>query len=191
MEITHNLQIYVPEPVDVSEFAQGYKFFIPLSITLGLFQSACSSISHFSRFCKRLGYCCCYVVLIITKWLSIWLANFPAKSYLWQIFIYQNSFVSLCTFSDPILTSCYVSFLSFPCIVVFSSDVTGFYVFCCCFFIYSVCVAIYIYIHVQKGSKMFTDIILLQENDSKRARALKKAAEEREMRRAKDREIAR
>ncbi|KAJ7374085.1 Coiled-coil domain-containing protein 42 [Desmophyllum pertusum] len=31
----------------------------------------------------------------------------------------------------------------------------------------------------------------LKENDSKRARALKKAAEEREMRRAKDREIAR
>lgn len=30
-----------------------------------------------------------------------------------------------------------------------------------------------------------------QENDSKRARALKKAAEEREMRRTKDREIAR
>ena len=150
MEITHNLQIYVPEPVDVSEFAQGYNFFIPLSITLGLFQSACSSISHFSRFCKRLGYCCCYVVLIITKWLSIWLANFPAKSYLWQIFIYQNSFVSLCTFSDPILTSCYVSFLSFPCIVVFSSDVTGFYVFCCCFFIYSVCVWLYIYIYMYR-----------------------------------------
>ena len=58
-------------------------------------------------------------------------------------------------------------------------------------FSFIVCVWLYIYIHVQKGSKMFTDIILLQENDSKRARALKKAAEEREMRRAKDREIAR
>ena len=34
-------------------------------------------------------------------------------------------------------------------------------------------------------------IFTVQENDSKRARALKKAAEEREMRRAKDREIAR
>lgn len=52
MEITHNLQIYVPEPVDVSEFAQGYNFFIPLSITLGLFQSACSSISHSQAFVK-------------------------------------------------------------------------------------------------------------------------------------------
>lgn len=34
-------------------------------------------------------------------------------------------------------------------------------------------------------------IYFKKENDSKRARALKKAAEEREMRRAKDREIAR
>jgi hypothetical protein len=35
------------------------------------------------------------------------------------------------------------------------------------------------------------NFMYLKENDSKRARALKKAAEEREMRRAKDREIAR
>ena len=42
-----------------------------------------------------------------------------------------------------------------------------------------------------KKSTLKDKLIFIKENDSKRARALKKAAEEREMRRAKDREIAR